>query len=54
MCVPDERGAIEAWLQRRETSPKTNLRLPHRALIPNLVLKAAIAEWGQAHEDLQQ
>lgn len=59
LCFPastycaDERAAIESWLQRRETSPKTNLRLANRTLIPNRMLQAAIQEWGEAHEDLR-
>ena len=39
-----ERAHIEAWLANNGTSPKTNLILPHKNLIPNLALKEAIRE----------
>lgn len=39
-----ERVHIEAWLSNSSTSPKTNLILPHKNLIPNLALKEAIME----------
>ena len=39
-----ERAQIEAWLLNNSTSPKTNLILPHKNLIPNLALKEAIRE----------
>lgn len=48
-----DKSAIETWLRNRQTSPKTNLRLPHTNLVPNQVLKAAIQEWNQGHEDRQ-
>lgn len=38
-----ERSQIELWLQTNNTSPKTNLPLQNKTLIPNLALKAAIA-----------
>ena len=37
-----ERSQIELWLQTNNTSPKTNLPLQNKTLIPNLALKAAI------------
>jgi hypothetical protein len=38
-----ERSAIEAWLQQHNTSPLTNLQLPHKHLVPNRAIKSAIA-----------
>jgi hypothetical protein len=38
-----ERSAIEAWLQHHNTSPLTNLPLPHKHLVPNRAIKSAIA-----------
>ena len=38
-----ERSAIEAWLQHHNTSPLTNLQLPHKHLVPNRAIKSAIA-----------
>ena len=47
-----ERGAIAAWLQQHNTSPVTQAALPHPRLVPNLLIKAAIAnqrrQLGQA------
>lgn len=37
-----EREAITEWLQQSRSSPKTNLELPNRRLIPNVALRAAI------------
>eukprot|EP00908_Phaeocystis_cordata_P010072 Transcript_20916.p2 GENE.Transcript_20916~~Transcript_20916.p2 ORF type:complete len:375 (+),score=152.16 Transcript_20916:242-1366(+) len=39
-----ERGAIEKWLQTRQTSPSTNAPLPHKNLVPNHALRNLIAE----------
>ncbi|KAJ3689814.1 hypothetical protein LUZ61_018978 [Rhynchospora tenuis] len=45
-----EADAIKQWLRRgHSTSPMTNLPLPHRNLIPNLVLRSAIQEWLEQH-----
>ncbi|KAL8539556.1 hypothetical protein ACS0TY_001240 [Phlomoides rotata] len=40
-----DRKAIEVWLQRKDTSPVTQLPLPHKYLIPNYALLSAIMEW---------
>lgn len=37
-----EREAIEAWLSDHNTSPITNLALPHKQLVPNRAVKSAI------------
>ncbi|XP_078153226.1 heat shock 70 kDa protein 14-like [Carex rostrata] len=42
-----EAEAIKKWLRVHNTSPMTNLVLPHRHLIPNHVLRSAIQEWLQ-------
>jgi hypothetical protein len=42
-----ERRAIERWLRSSDRSPSTNLRLPHRHLVPNIGLRSAISEWRQ-------
>ncbi|XP_078156087.1 U-box domain-containing protein 70-like [Carex rostrata] len=45
-----EADAIKKWLSRgHNTSPMTNLPLPHHDLIPNRVLHSAIQEWLQKH-----
>lgn len=44
-----ERVNIERWLATSNRSPKTNLPLPTKALIPNHALRAAIQAW-KAHE----
>ena len=38
-----ERAAIAAWLQQHHTSPVTGAPLPHPRLVPNLLIKNAIA-----------
>merc|ERR1711871_1351969 len=38
-----ERAAITTWLETNDTSPRTNLPLEAKMLIPNHSLKAAIA-----------
>ncbi|XP_073122139.1 U-box domain-containing protein 35-like isoform X2 [Henckelia pumila] len=40
-----ERVAIEMWLEKKNTSPKTHLSLPHKSLTPNYTLLSAIMEW---------
>ncbi|XP_073305990.1 U-box domain-containing protein 35 isoform X1 [Primulina huaijiensis] len=40
-----ERMAIEAWLEKKNTSPKTNLPFPNKSLTPNYTLLSAIMEW---------
>jgi len=37
-----ERSAIEIWLKKHDTSPLTNLRLPHKHLVPNYALKSLL------------
>lgn len=45
-----ERSAIEQWLVAHQTSPKTNLQLPHRMLTPNHSLKNLINDWEENDE----
>ncbi|KAL8049932.1 hypothetical protein ABFX02_06G051100 [Erythranthe guttata] len=40
-----DRGAIEKWIKVKDTSPVTDLQLPHKHLIPNYTLLSAIMEW---------
>uniref|UniRef100_A0A0D9WLL9 RING-type E3 ubiquitin transferase n=1 Tax=Leersia perrieri TaxID=77586 RepID=A0A0D9WLL9_9ORYZ len=40
-----DRKAIELWLSMNDKSPMTNLRLPHKSLIPNHSLRSAIMDW---------
>ncbi|GFQ01027.1 U-box domain-containing protein 35 [Phtheirospermum japonicum] len=40
-----DRQAIEAWLREKNTSPVTDLPLPHKYLTPNYTLLSAIMEW---------
>ena len=42
-----EREAISRWFRTHDTSPKTNMRLQSKQLIPNHGLKSMIAE----HDD---
>ncbi|XP_041994972.1 U-box domain-containing protein 35-like isoform X4 [Salvia splendens] len=42
-----ERRAIEAWLTEKDTSPITELSLPHKHLIRSFALLSAIMEWKQ-------
>ncbi|XP_078175362.1 uncharacterized protein LOC144569036 [Carex rostrata] len=45
-----EAEVIKTWLNRgHNTSPMTNMVLPHQDLIPNHVLRSAIQEWLQQH-----
>ena len=48
--------AIQAWLLQHDTSPVTQAALPHKRLVPNLLIKNAIAsqrqQLGQARQDL--
>ena len=37
-----ERSAIEEWLSHHNTSPLTNLKLPHKHLVPNRAIKSAV------------
>ena len=38
-----ERSALEQWLQHHDTSPVTGATLPHKRLLPNMLIKQAIA-----------
>lgn len=40
-----ERKAIEAWLKNHNTSPKTNMTMPSKAVVPNHSLKNMISDW---------
>ncbi|CAA7403372.1 unnamed protein product [Spirodela intermedia] len=42
-----EGEAVRGWFESKNTSPMTNLVLPHTQLIPNLTLRSAIQEWMQ-------
>ena len=42
-----EKAAIAAWLEQRHTSPVTQAPLPHLRLVPNLLIKGAIASQRQ-------
>ncbi|PIN06760.1 Serine/threonine protein kinase [Handroanthus impetiginosus] len=39
-----ERRAIEGWLEEKDTSPITDLPLPHKCLVPNYALLSEIVE----------
>ena len=41
--------AIAEWLKKSQNSPKTNLLLPSKQLLPNHALKAIIRDWLQRH-----
>ena len=45
-----ERKAIERWLINHETSPKTNLPLVNKILIPNISIKVMIDEMVSSGE----
>eukprot|EP00301_Raphidiophrys_heterophryoidea_P003898 c11740_g1_i1.p1 GENE.c11740_g1_i1~~c11740_g1_i1.p1 ORF type:complete len:404 (+),score=91.38 c11740_g1_i1:119-1330(+) len=40
-----ERKAIEPWLDTHDTSPKTNMELPSKILIPNRALRSRIVDF---------
>ncbi|GFP91512.1 U-box domain-containing protein 33 [Phtheirospermum japonicum] len=42
-----ESEALKGWLESQDTSPMTNLKLPHRDFVPNHALRSAIQEWLQ-------
>ena len=48
-----EREAIATWLEAHDTSPLTNLPLPHKRLMPNLALLAQIRTF-MAHSPPEQ
>ena len=45
-----ERSAIERWLHRKRTSPKTGARLPTTMLFPVHHLRTLIREWREQHK----
>ncbi|KAJ6835152.1 U-box domain-containing protein 33-like [Iris pallida] len=48
-----EAEAVKGWIDSgHDTSPMTNLKLPHLDLIPNRALHSAIQEWLQQHQQL--
>ncbi len=38
-----ERAAVQRWLEDHETSPVTSAKLAHTRLVPNVIIKSAIA-----------
>lgn len=40
-----DRKAMEEWLAENNTSPTTNLPLPHKFIVPNTTLLEAIKQW---------
>ncbi|CAI5931917.1 unnamed protein product [Closterium sp. NIES-64] len=40
-----EKAAIQMWLERADLSPITNEPMPHKHLMPNLVVRDLIADW---------
>ena len=44
-----ERRAIERWLERRHTSPKTGQELTNTMLLPNHAMRGQILEWREQH-----
>ena len=47
-----ERTAIQLWLQDSFLSPLTGRRLPHTRLVPNFLVKAAVAQHAQVSSDV--
>ena len=43
-----ERTAIQHWLQGSSLSPVTGNKLPHTGLVPNVLVKSALAQHAQA------
>jgi hypothetical protein len=39
-----ERAFIEEWLQSHDISPRTNEKLAHKHLIPNIILRSVLDE----------
>ena len=46
-----ERNAIAEWFDAHNTSPMTNLELPHRNLIPNIELKSLIQRYVTSRQE---
>ena len=42
-----ERSAMKLWLQQTDTSPVIHLPLPHKRLVPNVVIRSAILNHPQ-------
>ena len=42
-----ERTAIQHWLQGSSLSPVTRDKLPHTRLVPNVLVKSALAQHAQ-------
>jgi len=49
-----EREAIEGWIANHNTSPMTNLPLPHPHLTANLALRSSVKEWADEHPAYMQ
>jgi hypothetical protein len=49
-----EREAIEGWIANHNTSPMTNLPLPHPHLTANLALRSSVKEWCDQHPAYMQ
>ena len=45
-----ERTAVQQWLQQHDASPVTHLPLPHKRLVPNLLIKSAISNHQQQYQ----
>ncbi|XP_075649054.1 U-box domain-containing protein 35-like isoform X1 [Castanea sativa] len=45
-----DRRAIKQWLEGNDTSPMTNMPLPHKNLIPNYTLLSAVMEWKSGNQ----
>ena len=45
-----ERAAICEWLEQRSTSPMTGENLAHRAVVPNVALRAHLRVPGVSRE----
>lgn len=46
-----EREAIERWLKRQQTSPKTGEPLASTILLPNHAMRGQIIEWLEQHNN---
>ena len=43
-----ERTAIQHWLQGSSLSPVTGDKLPHTCVVPNVLVKSALAQYAHA------
>ncbi|GJP42599.1 hypothetical protein CLOM_g2145 [Closterium sp. NIES-68] len=48
-----EKAAIQMWLERTDLSPMTNEPLPHKHLMPNLVVRDLIADWTKKNVKIE-